>query len=110
MSGDKANKGTFPAFKKLALGILLTVGANAIFLTISFTVREYPVCAGELVLSKGILQVRSCFIVIVQNSIQGWSEKGVLGCVFPPSLLPLAVWASSQNLGTIFLNSPVPGQ
>ena len=63
MSGDKANKGTFPAFKKLALGILLTVGANAIFLTISFTVREYPVCAGELVLSKGILQVRSCFIV-----------------------------------------------
>ena len=59
MSGDKANKGTFPGSKKLAFGILLTVGANAIFLTISFTVREYPVCAGELLLSKGILQVRA---------------------------------------------------
>ena len=41
MAGDKANKGTFPAFKKLAFGILLTVGAKAIFLTISFTVREW---------------------------------------------------------------------
>ena len=57
MSEDKANKGAFPVFKKLAIGLLLTVGANAIFLTISFTVREYPVSAGELVLSKGILQV-----------------------------------------------------
>ena len=58
MAGDKANKATFPGFKKLALGILLTVAANVIFLTISFTVREYPVSIGELVLSKGIIQVR----------------------------------------------------
>ena len=58
MSVDKGNKDTFPVFKKLAFGILLTLGANAIFLTISFTVRAFPVCAGELVLSKGILQVR----------------------------------------------------
>ena len=57
MSEDKTNKGAFPVLKKLAIGILLTLGANAIFLTISFTVREYPVSAGELVLSKGILQV-----------------------------------------------------
>ena len=57
MSEDKTNKGAFPVLRKLAIGILLTLGANAIFLTISFTVREYPVSAGELVLSKGILQV-----------------------------------------------------
>ena len=55
MSGNKAS---FPGAKKLAFGIMLTIGANVLFLAISFTVREYPVNGGELILSKGIIQVR----------------------------------------------------
>ena len=96
MSGDKENKATFSGFKKLALGILLTVVANAIFLTISFTVREFPVCAGELLLSKGILQVRVVlataaigliYRVFHQLADLGWVDFdiGKLLCCLPDS-------------------------
>ena len=54
------NKGkSFPGAKELAFGIMLTIGANVVFLAISFTVREFPVNGGELILSKGIIQVRA---------------------------------------------------
>jgi hypothetical protein len=47
-----------PGSRKLAAGISLTLVANLILLSISFTVRENTLYGGELCLTKGILQVR----------------------------------------------------